>query len=152
MCDLLQFRFPLDSKNNESLFNEVNAEEVWKLRNHKGALEFPEEMKKYLEKEYLIKSVVGPFNKNSFLSGIKISPLNSLPKNDTNERRVIFYLNFPKDKSVNDFISKEEYLGEQMETDYPKIDDFILIITQKGIVQKRFKKGIQADSNLSIKL
>ena len=96
ICDLLQFGFPSDCKNNECLFNEVNAEEVWKLRNHKGALEFSEEMKKYLEKECLNKSIVGQFNKNPFLSGIKISSLNSLPKKDTNERMSYFRFKFSK--------------------------------------------------------
>ena len=43
-----------------------------------------------------------------------------------------------------------------METVYAKVDDFIQIIKQKGkgclLFKKDLRKGIQADSNLSIKL
>ena len=63
---------------------------------------------------------------------MKISPVNSVPKKDTDERRVILDLSFPKGLAVNDFISKDEYLGEKIEVIYPKVDDFIHLIKVKG--------------------
>ena len=33
---------------------------------------------------------------------------------------------------MNDFISKDEYLGEKIEVIYPKVDDFIYLIKVKG--------------------
>lgn len=62
-------------------------------------------MNRYFQQKTSNKAVLGPFKKNPF------SPLNSLPQKDTSERRVILDLIFPKGFAVNDFISKEEYLG-----------------------------------------
>ena len=89
-------------------------------------------MNTYLRKESFNKAIIGPFKDNPFQSGIKISPLNTVPKKDTTERRVILDLSFPKGASLNDFISKDEYLGENIELVYPKVDDFIQLIRQKG--------------------
>ena len=72
-------------------------------------------MLKYLDKESTNRAIIGPFKENPFKSGIKIRPLNSIPKTDTTERRVILDLSFPKRGSLNDYISKEEYLGEIIE-------------------------------------
>ena len=72
----------------------------------------------------LIESVL-----RSFLPAlIKISALNSIPKKDTEERRVILDLSFPKGYAVNDFISMEEYLGDQIDLILPNVDDFIHVI------------------------
>ena len=75
---------------------------------------------------------MGPFRDNPFQSGIKVSPLNSVPKKDSSERRVILDLSFPKGASLNNFISKDEYLGEKIELVYPKVDNFVQFIKQKG--------------------
>ena len=68
-------------------------------------------MVKYLEKESSNGAIMGPFRSNPFETGIKISPLNLLPKKDTIEGRVILDLSFPKGDSIHDFISKDYYLG-----------------------------------------
>lgn len=100
-------------------------------------------MEEYLEKESKHKAVAGPFKKCPFKSGIKVSPLNSLPKKDTTERRVILDLNYPKVFAVNDFVDKEIYLEEKMDAVYPKVDDFIQIIKQKGSGCLLFKKDLR---------
>lgn len=69
-------------------------------------------MLSYLQKEYANNAIIGQFKTNSFTSGLKISPLNSLAKKDTPERRVILDLSYPVGSSVNHFISKDEYMGE----------------------------------------
>ena len=143
LCSLLEFGFPLDCKESEKLFNCTNHRELWKFRNHTGATDYPEEMKKYLQKECKNQAVVGPFNKNPFNSGLRISPLNSVPKKETDERRVILDLSFPKGNGVNDFISKEEYLGEKMLTVYPKVDDLVQLIKLKGRGCLLFKKDLR---------
>ena len=71
-------------------------------------------MLEYLEKEASNKAIIGPFKLNPFKECLKISPVNSLPKTDTDERRFILYLSFPKGLAVNDFISKDEYLAEKI--------------------------------------
>jgi hypothetical protein len=65
--------------------------------------------------------VVGPFKANPFIEGMVISPLNSVPKKDSLERRVIVDLNFPEGLAVNDGISKDLYLGEKVSVHYPTV-------------------------------
>ena len=131
ICDLVEFGFPIGYLGSED-FPEINQKSLWKFRNHKGALEFSDSMLAYLTKESENKAILGPFKSNPFKSGIKISPLNSLPKKGTVERRVILDLSYPKGSSVNDHISKDVYLGEKIDLVYPKVDDYISIIKQKG--------------------
>ena len=140
---MLEFKFPLDCRESEKLFNCTNHRELWKFRNHTGATDYPEEMKKYLQKECKNQAVGGPFNKNPFNSGLRISPLNSVPKKETDERRVILDLSFPKGNGVNDFISKEEYLGEKILTVYSKVDDLVQLIKLKGRGCLLFKKDLR---------
>ena len=114
------------------MFNYTNHRELRKFRNHTGATDYPEEMKQYLQKECKKQAVVGPFNKNPFNSVLRISLLNLVPKKETDERRVILDLSFPKGNGINDFINKEEYLGEKMLTVYPNVDDLVQLIELKG--------------------
>ena len=132
ICDFLEFGFPLGYLGDESLLHNIEKKDLWKYKNHKGAEEFPDSMLSYLEKESRHKAILGPFKSNPFNSGIKISPLNTVPKRDSSERRVILDLSFPKGAAINDFVSKEFYLGEKMDLVYPKVDDFIQLIKQKG--------------------
>jgi hypothetical protein len=48
---------------------------------------------------------------NPFNDPIALSPLHSVPKKDSSERRVIVDLSFPEGESVNLGILKDEYLG-----------------------------------------
>ena len=70
-------------------------------RNHTRATDFPEQITKYLIKEASYQAVVEPFKDNPFNNPIALSPLNSVPKKDSSERRVIVDLSFPEGGSVN---------------------------------------------------
>ena len=128
----MEFGFPLGIKDCESVLRDISKKELWKFKNHKGAFNYPNEITKYLEKEALNKAIIGPFKNNPFSSGIKISPLNSVPKKESSDRRVILDLSFPKGNSVNDYINKKEYLDEKVEIVFPKVDDFEQLIKAKG--------------------
>lgn len=132
ICEFLEYGFPIGIDRTDTILKNVKKAELWKFKNHNGANDYPEDINKYLQKEVINKAFSGPFKNNPFSSGIKISPLNSVPKKDTTERRVILDLSFPKGNAVNDFISKDEYLGEKMEIIFPKVDDFIQLIKSKG--------------------
>ena len=132
LCDFLEFGFPLGIKDCESVLRDISKKELWKFKNHKGAFNYPNEITKYLEKEALNKAIIGPFKNNPFSSGMKISPLNSVPKKESSDRRVILDLSFPKGNSVNDYINKKEYLDEKVEIVFPKVDDFVQLIKAKG--------------------
>jgi hypothetical protein len=112
-------------------------------RNHSGARSFPGDIDRYLVKEKRYKSVLGPFDGNPFVSDIMLSPLNSVPKADSQERRVIVDLSFPKGSSVNDGIKKSEYLGEPIKLEYPKVDDLVNIIKSKGRGCALFKRDLK---------
>lgn len=143
ICEFLEFGFPIGYKSENSVLKDCQTKDTWKLRNLQGILEFPTEMTSYLEKESENISILGPFKNNPFETGIKISHLNSLPKKGTSERRVILDLSYPKGFSVNDGISKEEYLGESIEAIFPKVDDFIQLIRQKGQGCLLFKRDLR---------
>ena len=72
-----------------------------------------------------------------------ISPLNSVPKKDSLERRVIVDLSFPEGLAVNDGISKDLYLGEKVSVHYPTVDDFVRLIRKKGRNCKIFKRDLR---------
>ena len=141
ICDFLEFGFPLGFEGNEDEL--PSHDQIWKYRNHKGATDFAVEINSYLEKESSINSILGPFKSNPFASKLVISPLNSVPKKDTTERRVILDLSFPKNNSINNFISKNEYLGDSAKVFFPKVDDFIELIRVKGQGCLLYKKDLR---------
>ena len=129
VIELLQYGFPLDFQGDVHCFPKI---ELWKNKNHKGAESFPVQITNYLEKKKSNFSIIGPFKSNPFTDPLIISPLNTVPKKDTEERRVILDLSFPRGCSINDFISKDRYLGEEIDLFFPRVDDFIKLIKAKG--------------------
>lgn len=125
VCDFLQFGWPVDFNGELSI--------IGGHHNHNGALGFPLEIDNYLRKEVQIyNSTVGPFLHSPFICNMAISPLNSVPKKDSSERRVIVDLSWPIDNSVNDGILSEFYLGCPISVIYPNIDSIANMILSKG--------------------
>ena len=112
-------------------------------QNHKGAREFPAEVSKYLRTEISLGRIIGPFNKNPYISNIAVSPLNSLEKRGTSDRRVITDLSFPEAHSVNSGIDKDVYLGQHIKTKYPTVDSIIELIVKKGPGCHLFKRDMR---------
>ena len=83
LCDFFEFGFPIGYHGNNEILQQIKKKDVWKFKNHKGAEEYKEDMLSYLVKESINKAIIGPFKENLFNSGIKISPLNSVPKKDS---------------------------------------------------------------------
>ena len=116
-----------------------------KCKNHKGALEFPDQIDKFLTKELEAGAVLGPFQSSPFDQKLVISPLNTVPKKNSSERRVIVDLSFPKfdtSQSVNGGISKNFYLGEQAQLRYPSVDSLVNIMRSKGHGCLLFKRDL----------
>ena len=78
--ECLEYGFPRGANDFGSVLKDTNKKELWKFKNHKGAVDYPDEIVKYVEKEALNKAIVGHFKNNPFSPGIKISPLNSVAK------------------------------------------------------------------------
>ena len=140
VCELLKYGFPIGFSGSSAHFEQLD---VWKYRNHAGANDFPEDVTYYLGKEALDSCVLGPFKKNPFSSNIKISPLNTVPKKDTDERRVILDLSMPKGNAINNFVDKDFYLGEKVDLVFPKVDDFVKLIRAKGPGCLLFKRDLR---------
>ena len=64
------------------------------------------QISKYLLKEKRYSAIVGPFKENPFCYNAAVSPLNTVPKKSSEDRRIILDLSYPKGNSVNDYISK----------------------------------------------
>ena len=92
------FKLRKRETNGDSLFilDSINCTSS-RVRNHKGAREHPEAIENYLSSEINRCSVLGTFQRNPFVtSDIIVSPLNTVPKKDSDERRVILDLSYLK--------------------------------------------------------
>lgn len=135
ICEFLEFGWPVGYKSEEL--------PVSRLQNHKGAQQFPEAMDRYISKEVSLGATLGPFSKNPLQVPVAISQLNSVPKKGGLERRVILDLSFPAGSSVNDGISKIEYLGEEIGLMYPNVDNLADLIRQKGQGCHLYKRNLR---------
>lgn len=110
ICDFLEYGFPLGyfGKNQQQTSNHAK-----KVRNHKGAKDFPRSVQDFLHKEKNYGAILGPFKNNPFSCNITISPLNTVPKKGSEERRIILDLSYPSGFSINDNVSKDFYLGKK---------------------------------------
>ena len=108
ICDFLEYGWPVGYDYSTQGFP------VSQLRNHQGALLFPDAIDSYLQNEIYRNAVLGPFETNPFSCPVALSPLNSVPKHDSAERRIIVDLSWPAGTSVNDGISSSSYLGEDI--------------------------------------
>ena len=126
LLEFLRFGWPLNAHNTE-----VNEEVLCK---QKGARTHPEEIREYLRKELEMGSIIGPFLENPFGKVARFSPLDTRPKKDTDELRVILNLSHPFEQgSVNSSINTEVYAGsKEMTLSYPSVDDLARIIRRKG--------------------
>ena len=134
VCDFLEFGFPLDFDKSVNL-------SVNERRNHKGARDFPEFVNRYLCAEVEKSRIAGPFQINPLSIPIMVSPLNSVPKQSSDERRVIVDLSWPLGEgSVNSGISKEFYLQEKIESHYASVEEvcqMVLEIGKGALIYKR---------------
>ena len=117
LIDLLTFGFPLDFDRSVSLHTT--------LENHKSAQQFPDQVQEYVETEIHHGAILGPFKDPPFK--IHVSPLMTRPKHDSNKRRTILDLSWPKGASVNGGVTPDVYLNTYFKLTYPSIDN----ITQK---------------------
>ena len=84
LCTFLEFGFPIGFQR-EFLSHIGSGNNI----NHKGAIDFPSDIDLFLQKEIDKQAVLGPFQSNPFSHNCVISPLNSVPKKGTTQRRVI---------------------------------------------------------------
>ena len=124
IVEFLEFGFPLEF-NGKTRTNKIP-------NNHAGARDFMPQIKKQLKKEVDLLACIGPFEQSPFGTDITTSPLNSVPKKDSTDRRLILNLSFTIGNMVNDGISKDIYQGIEEKLSLPFVDDLVYKIMQLG--------------------
>ena len=110
--------------------------------NHMGAMQFPEAVNAYFEKEIHLRATMGPFMIPPFLDRIGISPISSRKKRDSEDRWIILDLSWPIGNSVNDGIDKHNYCRCPVELRYPTVDTLAKRIFELGKNCKIWKKDL----------
>ena len=90
--------------------------------NHTSALQYPDDIDKYLEEEIQFGAIVGPFSVNP-IDKCHVSPMMTRAKTDSQSRRVIIDLSWPRNASVNDGVDKQAYMGSEFRLTFPSLDD-----------------------------
>ena len=133
----LQYGWPLNAHNTET------QQKI--PRNQEGVRNNPHALKHFITKELKRGSIIGPFVKNPFGKHARISPLDTRPKKDSEELRVILNLSHPFESgSVNESIKKDKYTsGEDMQVKYPTTDDMARLVRKKGRKSKIFVRDLR---------
>ncbi len=144
LVDFLRYGWPAGYVRTESDFLEKGSVMLLPEHNHKGATEHPQAVSAHLVKETGLNRVLGPCDSSPFLFQAKISPLNSVAKKDSEERRIILDCSFPPGSSVNDHIPAGKYQGQDITLTYPSVDQFarLIVVTGKGCLL--FKRDLKA--------
>ena len=133
IIDYLKYGFPLNAT--DIAINEERPS------NQKGAQAHPAEISEYIKNELKAGTMIGPFHTNPFGKEARFSPLDTRPKKESDQLRVILNLSYPfRGESVNSGIGKSVYAGvDNMELKYPTVDDLVKIVRRKGKKCQNFR-------------
>ncbi|KAI8515333.1 cytoplasmic pattern recognition receptor signaling pathway in response to virus [Branchiostoma belcheri] len=134
VADFLEFGWPINYS------SDVPPRPVTK--NHSSATHFAEHVDNYISKELSFNSISGPFRDNPLASPLMVSPLQTVPKKDSAQRRVIMDLSFPPSSSVNSGIPGDDYLGLPYHLRLPRHEAFEELIRSKGHGCLLFKRDL----------
>jgi len=135
VCEFIEFGWPLGHNGTPTRCDAP--------KNHGGALSFPGKIGDYIVTEKNLGRIIGPFDKNPLATSLAISPLNSVEKSGSTDRRVITDLSYPEQGSVNSGIDKFEFLGLKIRTRYPTVDCVAELIVEKGQGCLLFKRDMR---------
>ena len=100
--------------------------------NHPSAHAHPADIDRFLQKELSKHAMLGPFPDQPFSPWTQISPLMTVPKKDSEKRRVIIDLSFPHGSSVNDGVAKNFFQGHEMFYTLPSASDLSSLMLSRG--------------------
>lgn len=124
LCDFLEFGWPL------GYHSDVAPQTTDK--NHPSGEAFRPHISQFIEKELNHKAVLGPFHHDPFEPWVRYSPIMTRPKKDSDQRRVILDLSYPKGRAVNDGIAVENHFGQDISYTLPTIEDFAQRLISQG--------------------
>ena len=100
--------------------------------NHPSAVKHAPAVQNVINKEVNLKATAGPFSENPFDCPIMLSPLLTVPKKNSLDRRLVLDLSFPPEHSVNDGIPTDSFLGEPFQLCLPGVDALVHLVQQLG--------------------
>ena len=133
LIELLQFGFPLDFNRQCTLTSNK--------KNHASAVDHPNDVLAYIEEEVNHKAILGPFHTDP-ISKMHFSPFMTREKPNSDTRRVIIDLSWPKGSSVNSGIDKNSYLGSEFALTFPTVDNITQDLRKVGPGAHIFKIDI----------
>ena len=133
LIQCLEFGFPLG-------FNRLCSLKHDKV-NHKSAVEFPQDVEKYIQEERSFGAIIGPFEKAP-IENLHYSPFMTRHKPNSDTRRVILDLSWPRGDSVNAGVEKDGYLGADFKLTFPSIDDLTKELVKIGKGAHIFKVDV----------
>ena len=132
VIDFLEFGFPINHDGEREFSTN-------RIKNHRGALDFPEAVDMYISSELDQGTLAGPFRCNPLPVPLALSPVNTVPKSNQIDRRFIVDL---KTSGVNEGIDKESYLGVPYQLHLPTVDAFVELINERGPGCLLFKRDL----------
>ena len=97
--------------------------------NHKSVTEFPLDVQAYINEESEHGAITGPF-RDVPISNCHVSPFMTCPKANSETRRVIIDLSWPKGYSVNGRVDKSTNMSTDFQLTFPTIDDLTAELTK----------------------
>ena len=119
----LKFGFPLSLRESDELSNT-------QVVNHYSALQYPEQVLQFLNKEREWGAILGLLD-HPPTDHFHCYPLLSRPK-DGSDRRIILNLSYPQGKSVNDHVDRDLIDGSKFALKLPTIDNIVAAIEEVG--------------------
>ena len=124
LVDFLEFGWPINYVA-DSRPQPVN-------RNHPSAIKHAFAVRKFINNKVNLQATAGPFRSNPLDCQLIISPLLTVPKKDSINRRVVMDPSYPPNCSVNDRIPTDSFLGEPFTLRLPGVDSLVQIIQKFG--------------------
>lgn len=90
--------------------------------NHSSAINYPDHVKAYIDKEISEAAMVGPFREHPFPSSGHTNPLMSRPKSSPHQRRIIVDLSFPPNQGTNSYVQKSHVFSQYISHRLPTVD------------------------------
>ena len=122
IVDLISFGFPLDFDRSSPLISTYE--------NHSSAVQYPDQVDKYIQEELQHQAILDPFQKLPFK--VHFSPLMTRTKQNSSKRRTIMDLSWPQEASVNAGVKKNIYLDTYFKLYYPSVDDITTALSNLG--------------------
>lgn len=136
VCDFIKYGWPVDRDPEMQLPRFTG-------RNHRGATEFPGDIDEFVSQELQAGRLMGPYDYPGFNAEWGISPINSVPKRSSNQRRIILDLSWNKcGPSINEGVDKDWFLGEYKALRYPTVNTFVKRIKSLGPGCLMYKKDL----------